>query len=200
MNNNNNIVEISGIVECPLRFSHKKKDTIFNDFVLKCVRLSGQSDLIPVIVPDKLFEQSIVETGKVVKVFGQIKSYKTWENGVAKIKHFVYAKDICECEYSGINKVSLIGKVYNIKDCRQTPLGRRITECVIEVERRNGDKDYIPCLFWEGLETAAAGLCKGDCISVDGRLQSRIYFKRFQNESEVTITTYEVSVSMLQRG
>lgn len=55
--------------------------------------------------------------------------------------------------------------------------------------------DYIPAITWNGTAARAAENLKvGDCIEVQGRLQSREYTKELEHEKTEVRTCYELSI------
>ncbi len=75
---------------------------------------------------------------------------------------------------------------------RRTPLGREICDIILAVNRRYGRADYLPCIAW-GAVAQTADMRTGQRLTVEGRVQSRIYTK---NDDGVLTdrTAYEVSI------
>ena len=75
-------------------------------------------------------------------------------------------------------------------------LGRTICDMILAVNRRYGRSDYLPCIAWGSLAHRCAEKTTGDRIGISGRLQSRAYQKRVQ-EQTLERTAFEVSVMSL---
>ena len=71
-NNQNNKIEISGIVSSESRFSHKIYGEGFYNFDISVERLSGSADMIPVTISERLFNKDELTVGKEIKIDGQI--------------------------------------------------------------------------------------------------------------------------------
>ena len=81
---------------------------------------------------------------------------------------------------------------------RKTPLGREIADLLMAVNRPYGKSDYIPCICWGRNARYASAFEVGGHVLIWGRIQSREYMKRInENETEKRIA-YEVSVSKLE--
>ena len=81
---------------------------------------------------------------------------------------------------------------------RKTPSGREISDIILAVNRMYGKSDYIPCITWGRNAVFAERFQPGDKISITGRIQSREYTKKI-NDEDVTFTAYEVSVNRLTK-
>lgn len=96
----------------------------------------------------------------------------------------------------------MTGYVCKIGDMRTTPRGIRITDMVLACwrEDESGVSDYIPAITWNGTAARAAENLKvGDCIEVQGRLQSREYTKELEHEKTEVRTCYELSIEKYER-
>ena len=65
------------------------------------------------------------------------------------------------------------------------------------VNRYYNKSDYIPAIAWGRNARFVKNLAVGDKIALSGRIQSREYQKKQADESLITMTAYEVSVSKL---
>ena len=81
---------------------------------------------------------------------------------------------------------------------RKTPLGREIAQLLIAVNRPYGKSDYIPCICWGRNARFASGFSVGGHVQVWGRIQSREYMKKIEENDAIKRTAYEVSVSKLE--
>ena len=84
---------------------------------------------------------------------------------------------------------------------RKTPLGKRITDLLIAVNRPYGKSDYIPCITWGKVAKYTSELEVGTKVVFYGRIQSRDYFKRYSPDSEEGEykTVYEISIMDLKK-
>lgn len=97
------------------------------------------------------------------------------------------------------NEVELTGYICKPTVYRTTPLGRDVCDVLLAVNRSKYNKsDYIPCIVWGRNAKFAGNLNVGENIKVIGRLQSRNYQKKLNDETLVTKTAYEVSVSRIE--
>ena len=67
---------------------------------------------------------------------------------------------------------------------------------MLAVGRRYGRADYLPVIAWGRLASRAGTLGVGDHLSLEGRVQSRVYTKMTE-EGPQERTAYEVSVMHL---
>ena len=72
----NNIAHLCGTVESELKYSHDIFGESFYVFKLKVERLSGQADILPVTVSERLMNEEIKE-GQRLSVDGQV-GCETW--------------------------------------------------------------------------------------------------------------------------
>mgnify|MGYP003309004056 CR=1 FL=1 len=76
----NNYLTLVGKVTGEKRFSHEIYGERFYIFDLSIARLSGNADIIPVTVSERLVTDSMLEDGKRLIVKGQFRSYNSYEN------------------------------------------------------------------------------------------------------------------------
>ena len=81
---------------------------------------------------------------------------------------------------------------------RKTPLGREIADLLIAVNRPYGKSDYIPCIAWGRNARYASTFEVGGHVQIWGRVQSREYVKKINEEESEKHVAYEVSVSKLE--
>jgi len=58
--------------------------------------------------------------------------------------------------------------------------------------------DYIPCIAWGRNARFASNLKVGQNVKIWGRIQSREYQKRIDEDTSITKIAYEVSVSKIE--
>ena len=93
--------------------------------------------------------------------------------------------------------LSLAGTICKPPSLRSTPLGRVICDMILAVNRRYGRADYLPCIAWGSLAYRCGSMGVGDRLSLEGRLQSRIYTKEINGQLQER-TAFEVSVMSLR--
>ena len=71
-----------------------------------------------------------------------------------------------------------------------------VGDLMLAVSRRYGRADYLPVIAWGRLASRAGTLGVGDHLSLEGRVQSRVYTKMTE-EGPQERTAYEVSVMHL---
>ena len=76
--------------------------------------------------------------------------------------------------------------------------GREIADLLIAVNRPYGKSDYIPCIAWGRNARYASAFEVGGHIQIWGRVQSREYIKKINEDESEKHTAYEVSVSKLE--
>lgn len=164
-------------------------------------RLSGTSDVIPILVPDHLVNVSEAFTGKNIIINGQFHSHNYCEDNKNKVELSVYAHEFGTVnaipQTMQNNYIHLDGSICKEPVYRRTPLGREITELFLAVNRNSGRSDYIPCICWERCAYYASGLSVGDRCAITGRIQSREYTKKLSEEQSISKIAYEVSVNIM---
>ena len=75
---------------------------------------------------------------------------------------------------------------------------REITDLLLAVNRAYGKSDYLPCICWGRTSRYAADLPIGSLVKIRGRIQSREYQKKLENDEVINRIAYEVSVSKME--
>ena len=169
-------------------------------------RLSGNEDIIPITVSERLLNDLNLEIGKKVIVEGQFRSYNSYENERNKLILTVFAKDIIdykedeadENKPATSNEVVLNGYICKKPIYRQTPFGREIADILLAVNRAYNKSDYIPCIAWGRNARFCQNLEIGTEIKIIGRVQSRTYEKKFEDGTSETRIAYEVSIGSME--
>jgi single-strand DNA-binding protein len=188
---NRNEVSLEGVAETTPIFSHESHGVRFDRFFLRVPRLSGQSDLLPVLVPEYL--ASLAVTGAQLRVTGQLRSFNNKSGAGSRLILSVYALTLEAGDGTPLNRILLDGTLCKPPVLRRTPLGRSICDLMLAVSRRYGRADYLPVIAWGQLAVAAGELRVGSRLALEGRVQSRIYTKVTDTGTEER-TAYEVSV------
>ena len=195
---------LTGVIATPFSFSHEAYGEKFYITYLSVMRFSGNQDLIPIMVSERLVDTTKDLTGEWARVEGDYRSQNLKVNGKSKVSLYAFARtfDISgSFDKDDENDIYLEGFVCKQPSYRKTPLGREITDIVLAVNRPYGKSDYIPCIFW-GRNAKFAKECDVSTkLIISGRIQSREYAKHIGEGVEPEIrTAYEVSVSKVGRG
>ena len=94
----NNYLTLVGKVTGEKKFSHEIYGESFYIFNLMIPRLSGNSDIIPITVSERLIKEDTLQEGNKLLVKGQFRSYNSYENERNRLILTVFAKDITELE------------------------------------------------------------------------------------------------------
>ena len=204
-----NYLTLVGKVTGEKKFSHEIYGERFFIFKLSIPRLSGNADIIPITVSERLITDEMLQEGKKLLVKGQFRSYNSYENERNKLILTVFAKDVVEVEEneedneivkkdSISNEVVLIGFICKKPIYRQTPFGREIADILLAVNRAYNKSDYIPCIAWGRNARFSLNLEIGTKVKVVGRVQSREYEKKHEDGTVETKIAYEVSIGSLE--
>ena len=205
----NNYLTLVGKVTGEKSFSHEIYGERFYIFNLSIPRLSGNADIIPITVSERLINDEMLQEGKRLLVKGQFRSYNSYENEKNKLILTVFAKDIEELKNEEednefvkkdmvTNEVVLIGYICKKPIYRQTPFGREIADLLLAVNRAYNKSDYIPSIAWGRNARFCQNLEVGTRVKVVGRVQSRTYEKKFEDGTSETRVAYEVSIGSLE--
>ena len=194
----NNKVYIMGEIVSDATFSHEVYGEGFYEFFVHVMRLSGQADVLPVTVSERLIEGGELKKGKSLCAVGQFRSYNKIENGKSRLMLTVFLRELIEeVPNKNPNSILLSGYICKPPIYRTTPFNREIADVLVAVNRAYNKSDYIPCIAWGRNARFVRTLAVGDRVAVSGRIQSREYQKKFSETDVRTMTAYEVSVSKL---
>lgn len=201
----NNKVSICGEIVSGFTYSHDVFGECFYLFDLKVNRLSGATDVIPVMVSERIINVEQDLSGYFVKINGQFRSCNRHEENRSRLVLSVFAREIIfinslleEYVEDGTNDIFLDGFVCKPPIYRKTPLGREIADVLLAVNRPYGKSDYIPCIFWGRNARFSESFKVGERIKVLGRIQSREYQKRISDDEFEKRVAYEVSVGKVE--
>lgn len=201
MNNiENNQVTICGEIAGEFVFSHEVYGEGFYVVDILARRMSGVCDAIPVTVSERLIDVTQNYTGQYVCASGQFRSYNRHDGKKNKLILSVFAQEISFAEklMDDVNQIFLDGYICKEPTYRKTPLGREIADILIAVNRSYGKADYIPCVAWGRNARYASGFEVGSHVQICGRVQSRKYVKKLDDDHAEECTAYEVSVSKME--
>lgn len=199
----NNKAYVSGKVVGEPIFSHDVYGEGFYGFKLEVERLSNAVDILPITVSERLVDISSIRQGRFMEIFGQIRSYNNYAPSEQRNKLLLtlFARDISMDESPTVgrnpNEVFLNGYICKPPTHRLTPFGREITDILLAVNRSYNKSDYIPCIAWGRNSRFAGGLSVGDNVRMWGRMQSREYQKKLDDDNTETRVAYEVSASKI---
>ena len=204
----NNHLVLVGKVTSDKKFSHEIYGEKFYIFDLEVPRLSGNADIIPITISERLLEKEDLEIDKKIIVEGQFRSYNSYQNERNKLVLTVFAKDVKFIENQDeeiqaskdfvSNEVTLNGYICKKPIYRQTPFGREIADLLLAVNRAYNKSDYIPCIAWSRNARFCENIEVGTEVKVVGRVQSRTYEKKYEDGTSETKVAYEVSISSLE--
>ena len=194
----NNRVFLMGEIVSEATFSHEVYGEGFYEFFVRVMRLSGQADVLPVTVSERLIEGHSLVKGGTLCALGQFRSYNKLENGRSRLMLTVFVRELLpELPGKNPNSILLSGYICKPPVYRTTPFNREIADLLVAVNRAYNKSDYIPCIAWGRNARFVRNLAVGDKVAISGRIQSREYQKRLSDTEVKTMTAYEVSVSKL---
>ena len=201
MDNKNNNATVTGLLS-ELVEDHAVLGERFYVGQIKCARLSGNEDLIPVTIPERLLgTKQAEEILGPITVRGQIRSYNKVINGISRLFLTLFAQDFKTPEAGAPqNHVVIEGVVCRTPNFRVTPFGREICDLMIVVPRQYNKGDYVPSIVWGRNGRWASTLKTGDRVAVTGRFQSREYEKLLDNGETEKRTAYEISAFNITRA
>ena len=206
----NNYLTLVGKVTGEKKFSHEIYGERFFIFNISILRLSGNEDIIPITVSERLIQEDTLTEGKKLLIKGQFRSYNSYENEKNRLILTVFAKDIIEVEENQeeenemvrkdtiTNELVLVGYICKKPIYRQTPFGREISDILLAVNRAYNKSDYIPCIAWGRNARFCQNLEVGSQVKIVGRVQSRNYEKKFEDGTVESRVAYEVSIGSLE--
>ena len=205
----NNHLTLVGKVTSDKRFSHEIYGEKFYIFDLSVPRLSGNADVIPVTISERLLTTQDVFIGAKLQIDGQFRSYNSYDNEKNKLILTVFVKDVQFLEENQeeeeearrdvvSNEVILDGYICKKPIYRQTPFGREISDILLAVNRAYNKSDYIPTIAWGRNARFCQNLEVGTKVKIVGRVQSRMYEKKHEDGTIENRVAYEVSVGSLE--
>lgn len=194
----NNRVFVRGEIVSEAKYSHEVYGEGFYETEVSVKRLSGQADILPVTVSERLIESYSLKVGSHISAIGQFRSYNKLLDGKSKLMLTVFIKEIIDApQVKNPNNVVLSGYICKPPVYRTTPFSREIADVLIAVNRAYNKSDYIPCIAWGRNARFVRNLAVGEKIAVAGRIQSREYVKKISEDESRTMTAYEVSICKL---
>lgn len=198
----NNHVTIVGTIQSQFQFSHEVFGEGFYHVEVSVDRLSDSTDSIPVMISERLVDVTKDYRGERIKIIGQFRSYNRHEEKKNRLVLSVFVREFEftdeETDSVKTNQIFLDGFICKPPIYRKTPLGREIADLLIAVNRSYGKSDYIPCICWGRNARYASGFEVGERVQIQGRIQSREYVKKIDEDRCEKRIAYEVSVSKVE--
>lgn len=202
----NNRVSIIGEVVSEFAFSHEVFGEGFYVVNVSVNRLSDMVDIIPLMISERLVDVTKDYRGMKLEATGQFRSYNRHEGIKNKLVLSIFVRELqfidmdedISDEQSKSNQIFLDGYICKPPIYRKTPLGREIADVLIAVNRPYGKSDYIPCIAWGRNARYVSSIEVGGHLQVWGRVQSREYTKKINDEEIEKRVAYEVSVSKIE--
>lgn len=195
----NNKANIIGRITKEAEYSHTVNGERFYETEISCTRGSGAFDLLKVIASE-VFLYELTKDNK-VEIKGRFSSFNKDEGENKHLILTIFAKEVETVDSINDLNELIIETGYVVKEpvYRKTPRGREITELLIAVNRPYGKADYIPCIAWGRFAQISKNFEIGQKISAIGRMQSRDYEKKINENETEQRTTYEVSLKRIER-
>lgn len=191
---NNNSAVISGRVASEYKYYHS---TLGEDFFIVDVevnRKSGEVDVLPVVVSEKLLENGIKES-EYVKFSGQIRTYNK-EDGRVEIYLFARDTEVSD-ENTFVNQVKLKGFLCKKGKYRTTFTQRKVLDFIMAVNRAYHKSDYIPVISWGTDAKYVNSKEISTEFEITGRFQSRKFIKKDVDGNKEERTAFEISASQV---
>ena len=109
MDNNFNRVRLCGRAAGEPALSHINHGEHFYRFPLSVERLSGQEDLLPVILPRRLLEEHPVHTGDTLTLTGQLRSFNNRSGQGPRLVISVFVRELTPGGAAPFNQIQLSG-------------------------------------------------------------------------------------------
>ncbi len=195
----NNKVFLKGEVASTPIFSHEVFGEGFYELNLKVKRLSDNFDIIPITVSERLLGDNAFDVGKMVAIKGQFRSYNKVVENRSKLLLTVFVRELIELD-DGINPniIELSGFICKEPIYRTTPFKREICDVLLAVNRAYNKSDYLPCIAWGRNARFVKNIKIGQKVSIIGRIQSREYQKKVNENESLVKTAYEISISKIR--
>lgn len=195
--NNNNKIFLRGRLAASPSLSHVNHGVEYLLLPLSVCRLSGAEDTLHVVASrEQLDALPQLEAGSPLTVSGEVRTFNNRSGVGSRLVVSVFAKALSQEEGEDENRLELSGTLCKPPVLRTTPLGRTICDMILAANRRYGRADYLPCIAWGSLAYRCASMEVGDRLALEGRLQSRIYTKEIDGQTQERIA-FEVSIMSL---
>ena len=199
-----NRVKLRGVVK-EVQDTFDSWNHTFQKFLLEIKRLSGTSDVVPVVCKEDV--SWMVQEGKEIEVEGTIRTRTVIEGEHNKLEISVFGfvslpepdEGVEDGALTHYNEVELDGFICKPVVLRETPFKKQIADIFIAVNGIANRSYYIPCVAFFNEARKAAKLAVGEKVRVKGRLQSRVYNKKINETEVIAKTAYEVVLSTIDK-
>jgi len=199
MQTNINRIFLRGRLAAPPAPSHTNHGVEYFTLPLAVRRLSGAEDRLNVAASREQLEGLCLEPGSPLTVRGEVRTFNNRSGVGSRLVISVFARQLEQEAGEDENRLELSGTLCKPPALRSTPLGRTICDMILAVNRRYGRADYLPCIAWGSLAYRCGAMEVGDSLSLEGRLQSRVYTKEIDGQHQER-TAFEVSIMSLNDG
>ena len=197
MQTNNNKIFLRGRLAAPPSLSHTNHGVEYMLLPLSVCRLSGAEDTLHVIASrEQLSALPPLDAGSPLTVSGEVRTFNNRSGVGSRLVISIFARSLSQEEGEDENHLELSGTICKPPVLRTTPLGRTICDMILAANRRYGRADYLPCIAWGSLAYRCGAMEVGDCLALEGRLQSRVYTKEIDGRTQER-TAFEVSIMSL---
>lgn len=197
MQTNNNKIFLRGRLAASPSLSHVNHGVEYLLLPLSVCRLSGAEDTLHVVASrEQLDTLPTLEAGSPLTVSGEVRTFNNRSGVGSRLVVSVFARSLSQEEGEDENRLELSGTLCKPPVLRTTPLGRTICDMILAANRRYGRADYLPCIAWGSLAYRCGSMEVGDRLALEGRLQSRIYTKEIDGQTQER-TAFEVSIMSL---
>ena len=197
MQTNNNRIFLRGRLAAPPTLSHANHNVEYYLLPLAVRRLSGAEDTLHVIAArEQLAALPSLESGSPLSVWGEVRTFNNRSGVGSRLVVSVFTRSLSQEEGEDENRLELSGTICKPPVLRSTPLGRTICDMILAANRRYGRADYLPCIAWGSLAYRCGDMSVGDQLALEGRLQSRVYTKEIDGQTQER-TAFEVSIMSL---
>lgn len=197
----NNQAVVEGEIVSEFVFSHEVFGEGFYYVKLKVSRLSESSDIIPLLISERIIDVDQSYVGQFMEVRGQFRSFNKHVGSRNHLILSLFVREyvlLDELDNQEPNMIFLDGYICKEPVYRVTPFGREITDILLAVNRAYSKSDYIPCISWGRNARYARRLPVGSRVRLWGRIQSREYQKKLNDLDVIKLIAYEVSVSKME--
>ena len=193
-----NKVFLAGKIVTEPIFSHEIYGEGFHEMMIEVPRLSEQKDILPITVSERLLIDHPLKVGETTALLGQFRSYNKLVDGRSRLMLTVFIRELLDCtEDCNPNIAELEGYICKPPVYRTTPFKREICDLLLAVNRAYNKSDYIPCIAWGRNARFVKNIRIGEKVMVSGRIQSREYQKRIDENTVETKTAYEISINKI---
>lgn len=197
MQTNRNKIFLRGRLDTSPIPSHVNHGVEYFLLPLAVCRLSGAEDRLNVVASrDQLNRLPPLEAGEPLSVRGEVRTFNNRSGVGSRLVVSVFARELFQEEGEDENHLELSGTLCKPPALRSTPLGRTICDMILASNRHYGRADYLPCIAWGSLAYRCGAMEVGDHLGLEGRLQSRVYTKEVDGQTQER-TAFEVSIMSL---